>query len=362
MSLLKNLQRNLAAAQEFARCVRENQPYRLLDVKAYLTHRCNLRCVMCDGWAGRHAGRDELSTDEWLSVITQARSLGLANLKLFGGEPTLRQDLATIVEHAARLGVRCALVTNGTLLTKERAHALVQAGLRELDLSLDAGNPALHDSIRGAPGVWSRAVQGLQAMRQAARSQGVQLHIRVNTVVMRENWQDMPNLASVLSDLGVDEIALNPVIPRGNDRQHALSRQDILRYNAEIAPQVAERAAAYQLSRDRDELYIYGTGDSDIEQAAQCRYIDRLHISYCFKPWYYAVIRENGDVVGCNTVKHPLARIGNVRQAGLDQIWSSAAFAAFRAGCKPPQFADCASCCYRFALVNRQIGQTTLRS
>jgi radical SAM protein with 4Fe4S-binding SPASM domain len=327
-------------------------------MKVYLTRRCNLRCVMCSAWTERD-GRDELGTQDWLRVITQAGTLGLTNLKLFGGEPTLREDLAAIVEHAARLDIRCALVTNGTLLTEERAYALVQAGLSELDLSLDASTPALHDSIRGAPGAWSRAMRGLQAMQQAAHSLNHRLFVRVNAVVMRENYVDMPDLTRFLSGLAVDEIALNPVIPRGNDRQRALLRQDILRYNAEIAPRIAEQAKSYRQPKSRDDWYLYGTGEPDIEQAARCRYVDRLQVLCCFKPWYYMVVRENGDVVGCNTVKHPLARMGNVRQAGLDQIWSSAAYAAFRASCKPPQFADCASCCYRFALVNRQIGQTT---
>jgi len=356
MSLRKSLRRDSAAAREFARCIQENQPYRLLDMKVYLTRRCNLRCVMCDAWTSRQDARDELSTDDWLQVIAQAKPLGLANLKLFGGEPTLRQDLAIIVERASTLGIRCALVTNGTLLTEERARALVEAGLAELDLSLDASTPALHDSIRGAPGAWRRTMRGLQAMQQAAQSLNHRLFVRVNAVVMRENYSDMPSLARLLSGLAVDEIALNPVIPRENP-QRALLREDILRYNAEIAPQIAGQATAYRLSTSRDDLYMYGTTERDIEQAAQCRYVDRLQVQCCFKPWYYMVVRENGDVVGCNTVRHPMTRMGNAQQISIEEIWFSEAYKTFRASCQPPRFDDCASCCYHFALVNRQISK-----
>jgi radical SAM protein with 4Fe4S-binding SPASM domain len=355
MSLSKSLQRNPATAREFARCVQENRPYRLLDMKIYLTRRCNLRCVMCNAWTEQD-GRDELDTGDWLRVVAQAKSLGLTNLKLFGGEPTLRPDLAAIVGHAARLGIRCALVTNGTLLTEEHAHALVKAGLAELDLSLDASTPALHDSIRGAPGAWQRAMRGLQAMQQAAQSLARRLFVRVNIVVMRENYRDMPGLASALSALAVDEIVLNPVIPR-KDHPHALLREDILEYNAEVAPRIVEQSASYRLSKNCDDVYLYGTGEQDIEKAVQCRYVDRLKVRYCFKPWYYMVVRENGDVVGCNTVKHPMARLGNVRQAPVEGIWLSEGYETFRASCKPPRFDDCASCCYHFALVNRQISK-----
>jgi radical SAM protein with 4Fe4S-binding SPASM domain len=179
---------------------------------------------------------------------------------------------------------------------------------------------------------------------------------------MRENYRDMPDLVNTLAALGVDEIALNPVIPRRDRRPHALLREDILVYNAEIAPQIAERATTLSRSSNHDDLYLYGTSRADVERAAQCRYVDRLKVPCCFKPWYYMVVRENGDVVGCNTVKHPKTRIGNVRQAAMDEIWSSAAYRTFRTSCKPPQFAECGNCCYRFALVNRQLSQILARS
>jgi hypothetical protein len=63
-------------------------------------------------------------------------------------------------------------------------------------------------------------------------------------------------------------------------------------------------------------------------------------------------------VVGCNTVKHPLARIGNVREVSLHHLWHSEAYRAFRARCGPPQFDDCRRCCYHFALLNKQVEET----
>jgi pyrroloquinoline quinone biosynthesis protein E len=359
MGMLKRISRG-TNARELGQCVEDNRPYSLMDIKLYLTHRCNLRCGMCASWTEEWDERDELSTDDWMRVIAQAKPLGLANLKLFGGEPMLRRDLPDIVEYASGQGIRCTLITNGTLLTEERAHALVEAGLAELDLSLDASRSELHDSIRGVPGAWTRTVHGLQSVRETARMLDRRVVIRVNAVVMRQNLDDMPRLVEVFSALAVDEIALNPVVPQGKNSRAALpgyvlERGDIIRYNSEIAPRIAERATRFRLSKDRDHLYIYGTNEQDIDQAALCRYAERLQVKCCFKPWYYMTIRENGDVVGCNTVKHPLARMGNVRRTSVAEIWFSEQYQAFRAKCKPPHFADCANCCYHFALVNQQI-------
>ncbi len=361
MSLVKSLKRNSDLAREFAQCVKSNRPFRLLDIKLYLTRRCNLRCAMCTAWQEQD-GQGELGADEVARLVEQARPLGLANLKLFGGEPMLRQDLEAIVEHAAGLGVRCTLITNGSLLTERRAEALVRAGLAQLELSLDAGDPSLHDAIRGVPGTWQRAVSGVQAVQAAARSLGRRVTVRVNAVVMRQNYLDLPGLVDKAVSLGVDEIVFNPAIPQGDNERGAaseyiLTRKDIIRYNGEIAPAILAHGAPYRWSVDPAFLYIYGTSDEEIGLAAQCRYVERLQIEHCFKPWYYVVVRENGAVLGCNTVKHPLGRVGNIRQKTMSEIWLSEAFQRFRAACKPPQFADCARCCYNLALVNWRLDQ-----
>jgi radical SAM protein with 4Fe4S-binding SPASM domain len=360
VGLAKSIRRDPQVAAELARCVAEGRPYRLLDLKLYLTRRCNLRCLMCNAWAQDGDGREELTTGEIFHLIAEARALGLAHLKLFGGEPLLRRDLEAIVGHAAGLGIRCTLITNGTLLNQQRAQALVTAGLAQLDLSLDAGDPALHDEIRGVPGTWQRAVQGLQAVQEAARRFDRRVVLRVNTVVMRHNYHDLPHLARTLSDLGVDELVLNPAVPqaansRATAAHYLLAPPDITRYNAEIAPQVAAAANGHGLATDRERLYLYGTTERHVEDAVLGRYANRLQVGCCFKPWYYAVIRENGDVVGCNTVKHPLASIGNVRETSLDHLWHSEAYHAFRARCHPPQFDDCQRCCYHLARLNKQI-------
>jgi radical SAM protein with 4Fe4S-binding SPASM domain len=358
--LVKSIRRNPEVAAELARCVAEGQPYRLLDLKLYLTRRCNLRCLMCNAWAQDSDGRDELSTGEIFRCIDEAAALGLANLKLFGGEPLMRRDLESIVTHAAGLGIRCTLISNGTLLNRQRAQALVTAGLAQLDLSLDAGDPALHDQIRGVPGTWQRAVQGLQAVQEAASRLDRRVVLRVNTVVMRHNCHDLPHLARTLAELGVDEFVLNPAVPqaansRATAADYVLSPLDVARYNAEIAPQLAAAADGHRLAANHELLYLYGTSEQHVEDATLGQYANRVRVGCCFKPWYYAVIRENGDMVGCNTVKHPLARIGNVREPPLDHLWRSEAYRAFRAGCHPPQFGDCRRCCYHLARLNKQI-------
>jgi len=251
--------------------------------------------------------------------------------------------------------VHPTLITNGTLLTGDRAEALVAAGLAALDLSLDSPEPARHDAIRGVPGAWARATEGLHHVQAAARARGRRVAVRVNAVVMRDNYADLPRLVEMLHGWGVDAIALSPAVAQHGDAGYLLAAEDLARYNREIAPRIAAGPGAARIPGGHDGLYLYGATGDDLAHAAAGHYTARLHIATCFKPWYYMIVRENGDVVGCNTVKDPAARIGNVRRAALAALWSSEGYAAFRERCRPPQFADCARCCYRYALVNQRV-------
>ncbi|BBI61812.1 hypothetical protein HSBAA_31180 [Vreelandella sulfidaeris] len=71
---------------------------------AELTYLCPLQCAYCSNPLDFSKYRNELNTDEWLSVLRQAREMGAAQLGFSGGEPLVRRDLETLVSHARELG------------------------------------------------------------------------------------------------------------------------------------------------------------------------------------------------------------------------------------------------------------------
>ncbi|MGB3242007.1 MAG: radical SAM protein, partial [Candidatus Omnitrophota bacterium] len=64
---------------------------------------------------------EELSIKEIISVVKEARKLGLNSVKLTGGEPLLREDVKELLEFCASSGVETMIETNGTLITKDTA-------------------------------------------------------------------------------------------------------------------------------------------------------------------------------------------------------------------------------------------------
>src|SRR2546427_6504182 len=101
---------------------------------AELTYRCPLQCPYCSNpldFAGARFKR-ELSTEEWCRVFREAKALGVLQLGLSGGEPTLRADLEALVREAHGLGLYTSLITSAYRLTKERLAALKAAGVSQL--------------------------------------------------------------------------------------------------------------------------------------------------------------------------------------------------------------------------------------
>src|SRR6476661_8911760 len=130
--------------------VRDRLGRPLRDLRISVTDRCNFRCPYCmprELFGPGHAflPRSELLTyDEITRVVAAFASLGVTKVRLTGGEPLLRRDLAVLVGLvAATPGVAdIALTTNGSLLAAQ-ADALRTAGLRRVTVSLDSLDPGV---------------------------------------------------------------------------------------------------------------------------------------------------------------------------------------------------------------------------
>jgi GTP 3',8-cyclase len=146
-----------------------------------VTDRCNERCVYCRprqyaGWNGTH---EPLTDDDLIRIVRVAASLGFRKFRLTGGEPLLRPGLAGIVQAmTGTLGVDCVGLSTNGLKLPAMAQPLLQAGLRTVNISLDALNPAVYRRITGGP--IEPVLEGIRAAI-ATRFK----FIKLNTVLMR---------------------------------------------------------------------------------------------------------------------------------------------------------------------------------
>ena len=324
----------------FRSCVAENKPYRPLYVKIKLTWRCNLRCVMCN--LPRRSRENILTTPLLKALAEELAELGCRKVHFTGGEVTLRPDLPDLVETFAGKGMRVNLTTNGTLLSKELAMRLVVAGVRSVSISLDSPDPGIHDRIRGK-GAWKRAVRGVENLRRAVDKLGAKTHIRINTVITRENYSSLGELPRLAADIGADRLTLIPVDdPTGSLR---LNKTRILEFNSSIAPRIAEDALSLGLIADVEEAFPFGTTKEDIEYTRRGLYARGLYERQpCYIPWLHSLITPEGRVYACCMTRGLPRPLGNLRQASFRSIWEGESYRAFRITSHRPPWEMCHRC------------------
>ena len=157
----------------------------LRDVRISVTDRCNFRCPYC---LPRAAGeptflpRAELLSYEEIGLLVEVLArLGASKVRLTGGEPLLRRDLASLVARISGVsGIEdVALTTNGSLLAGQAA-GLAAAGLRRVTVSLDSLDERVFAVMSDARVPLARVLDGIAAARAAGLAP-----VKLNTVVRR---------------------------------------------------------------------------------------------------------------------------------------------------------------------------------
>ena len=137
-----------------------------------LTRRCNHRCLYCyTVWGAPASGypeslQAEMTTAEIKALIGKLQTEApVEYIALSGGEPLLREDLPEILAFIRDRGITPIIITNGTLLTKERVAATMVGGSYEV--SLHSYRPEVHDRLSGRQGAWDKVIDGMANVRQA---------------------------------------------------------------------------------------------------------------------------------------------------------------------------------------------------
>jgi cyclic pyranopterin phosphate synthase len=184
----------------------------LLNLRISITQRCNNRCAYChrEGEVQRANRSAELmSVEEIVLMAKIAVGLGIARIKLTGGEPLMRKDLPEIVSGIATIeGLRdLSLTTNGLLLGGGMAKKLRDCGLRRVNISLPSLNPVTYHKLTG--GKLEAALEGVKAAIEAGFCP-----VKLNMVVLKDvNVGDVPDLIEYAGKTGVvlQLIELDPV-------------------------------------------------------------------------------------------------------------------------------------------------------
>ena len=177
-----------------------------------LTYRCQNRCFFCYASAPERGPQvGELTTDEVKLLIDKiADQARVPTVSFTGGEPTLRLDLPELIAYAIERGLRTNLITNGIrCANREFVARLADAGLHSAQVSLEAGEAAIHDAVVNYEGAFERTVQGVRNLKAAG------IHTHTNTTINNHNRHVLPALIDFLAEMGQEYLSMNMVIRTG---------------------------------------------------------------------------------------------------------------------------------------------------
>jgi GTP 3',8-cyclase len=175
------------------------------DLRISVTDRCNFRCTYCmpkevfgDDYV--FLPKDELLSFEEIERFAKLfASLGVEKLRLTGGEPLMRRDLPVLVEKLLKIeGIDdIGLTTNGVLL-RQYAQPLFDAGLRRLNMSLDALDPEIFGKMNG------RGIKPDFILANIEHAQKIGFEIKVNMVVQKGvNESEILPMAAYFKERGI---------------------------------------------------------------------------------------------------------------------------------------------------------------
>ena len=118
-------------------------------------------------------------------------------------------DIFELAEYGTKRGLRVALATNGTLVTKDVAEKIKHAGIKRVSISLDGSDAATHDSFRGIPGAFDAAVYGMRNLQELGVS------VQINTTIARHNAHQLPEVLDLARRLGADALHTFLLVPVG---------------------------------------------------------------------------------------------------------------------------------------------------
>lgn len=159
-----------------------------------VTDNCNMRCIMCNQW--KNDQKNELSTEEWKSVLDQLASLGVRELCFGGGEPLLVRDLHLLIKHSKSLGIDTGITTSGYLLNERKLEELLEAGVSNVTISIDGVGEG-YEKIRRRE--WKNVLNGAELLSKAKKERG--LNVILGFVLMKptlDNYADVQALAKRL--------------------------------------------------------------------------------------------------------------------------------------------------------------------
>jgi MoaA/NifB/PqqE/SkfB family radical SAM enzyme len=315
------------------------------------TNRCNLLCTTCPRTFEALESPGDMSWELFTGIVDQFPRI--ARVVLHGvGEPMMVRALPRMIRYLKDRGTYVLFNTNGTLLTRRKGHELIDSGLDELRVSLDAAEPHAFELVRGRD-MFTRIARNIRAFRAMQHERAVERpRVSLWLTGLKETVAQLTDFVRLARDIDVAEVYLQRLVyfPEGQ----GLARPESALFAGGDDEEGRLVAEAEALAR---ELGIKFNASGATDPATSLTQQEEARPwSLCRRPWTLMYFTAHGRAIPCCIAPFSLRgydsfTLGDATQQSLRDIWNGPRYQDFRRALlsdAPPR--TCANCGLRWSL------------
>jgi MoaA/NifB/PqqE/SkfB family radical SAM enzyme len=297
-----------------------------------VTNRCNLRCRACVQYRGMPEPPRDLTLAETRRIADQLTTLKRAVLHGIG-EPFLNEALPDIIRYFKDRAVHVLFNSNGLLLSSEKAARMIDSGLDELRISMDAASEDTYASVRGSHRFTQLVTNIETLLRLKTEKRRSQPRVSAWLLGTQESIRDLPAMILLASRLGIDEVYLQRLVfPLDGAGSGLAERRQAV---TDPAPDIREvLAESMKLGRQLG-VALNASGLASPEESLQSMSPEQAPWRRCRRPWQVTYVTAWGNVLPCciapfATRAYETLILGNAFTENLVDIWNGALYREFR--------------------------------
>jgi MoaA/NifB/PqqE/SkfB family radical SAM enzyme len=315
------------------------------------TNRCNLLCETCPRTFEDLEPPADMSWELFTRIVGQFPKI--ERVVLHGvGEPMMVRELPQMIRYLKDRGIYVLFNTNGTLLNLRKGRELIDVGLDELRVSLDAAEPTAFKMVRGLD-MFDRIVDNVREFTAMQREINVAIpRVSLWLTGIRETVAQLPAFVKLAHDIGVTEVYLQRLVYFADAQ--GLARPESSLFEGLEAEDTGVIREAEELAQS---LGIRFSASGATEPGASLhRHTPSRGWSLCRRPWTLMYFTAHGRALPCCIAPFSLRgydsfTLGDATQQTLREIWNGPKYQEFRRALlsdHPPP--TCANCGLRWSL------------
>jgi MoaA/NifB/PqqE/SkfB family radical SAM enzyme len=316
------------------------------------TNRCNLLCTTCPRTFEELEPPSDMSWELFTSIVNQFPSV--ERVVLHGvGEPMMVAELPQMVKYLKDRGIYALFNTNGTLMREKKSRELIEAGLDEMRISLDAAEPKAFEAVRGRDlfGRIVRNVKNFVALKESMGAKSPRLSLWLTG--LHETLEQLPDFIRLAHDIGVPEVHLQRLV-YFEDNPIGLARPESSLFEKRESEDGKYLIEAENIAAG---LGVFFDASGAAEPEISLRRVEGdSPWSLCRRPWSLMYFTAHGRALPCCIAPFSMHgydnfTLGNAKTTPLKEIWNGDEYRGFREGLlsdNPPK--ACAGCGLRWSL------------